>query len=155
VTVELVLGDMWSIRADAYCIPTNSTLNGRGRAVMGAGVAKDARDRFPGADSYLGLALAANGHCTQVIGEFVSFASKLMPVVLVSFPTKTDWWKPSTAELIAKSAVELMDLVDREGWERVLLPKPGCGKGGLNWEYQVRPILEDILDARVTVVGLP
>ena len=45
-----VFGDMFSnlvsSRADAVCITTNSKLKSNGRAVMGAGVAKIARDKY-------------------------------------------------------------------------------------------------------------
>ena len=33
----------------------------------------------------------------------------------------------------------------------VLLPKPGCANGGLNWE-QVKPLLEQYLDDRFTII---
>jgi hypothetical protein len=38
--------------------------------------------------------------------------------------------------------------VDRRRWQRVVLPRAGCGNGGLNWEMAVRPVLADILDDR-------
>lgn len=38
-----VVGNMWAIPADAYCITTNGFVKKNGEAVMGAGCAKEAR----------------------------------------------------------------------------------------------------------------
>lgn len=54
--------------------------------------------------------------------------------------------------LIAQSCLELVALADAHGWRRVLLPRPGCGAGGLDWAHDVRPRLCDLLDDRFTVI---
>ena len=33
------------------------------------------------------------------------------------------------------------------GWSKVLIPRPGCGYGELNWQ-DIKPLLESILDDR-------
>jgi len=53
--------------------------------------------------------------------------------------------------LIRQSARQLVEMADKFGWGSVVLPRPGCGNGGLDWD-DVRPILEAILDDRFTVV---
>ncbi|WP_275451504.1 macro domain-containing protein [Geobacter anodireducens] len=55
---------------------------------------------------------------------------------------------------IRRSAAELRALADREGWTRVIVPRPGCGGGGLAWQ-DVRPLLADILDDRFTMITAP
>jgi hypothetical protein len=58
-------GDIWSVyeQADLFLITTNATLKGNGALVMGRGLARQARDRFPGLDLALGQAIAARcGH---------------------------------------------------------------------------------------------
>ncbi len=52
------------------------------------------------------------------------------------------------------STEELRMLADREGWTRIIVPRPGCGGGGLAWQ-DVRPLLADILDDRFTVIAIP
>lgn len=140
--------------ADAICITTNGERNSRGDAIMGAGVAKQALQRFPGVASLFAAMLRRNGHITQIIGEWAPFspASSKSGTVLVSFPTKHEWRLKADIDLIAMSAVQLMALIEQERWQRVVLPKPGCANGGLDWDTQVRPVLEDLLDERVVVV---
>lgn len=65
---------------------------------------------------------------------------------LVYFKTKYHWKDPSPIELIEKSMAELCDNIDDRGWEKVLLPMPGCTNGGLNWEKDVYPVLMPYLN---------
>jgi hypothetical protein len=44
-----------------------------------------------------------------------------------------------------------MDLADRLGLQTILLPRPGCGNGQLDWA-QVGPAIAPLLDDRVTIV---
>jgi O-acetyl-ADP-ribose deacetylase (regulator of RNase III) len=69
---------------------------------------------------------------------------------LVVFPVKHEWMELADLALIQQSAYELIALADRLEWRRVVLPRPGCGNGGLTWD-QVQPLLWD-LDDRFVVV---
>ena len=42
--------------------------------------------------------------------------------------------------IIARSLRELWQLFACCGWERVYLPRPGCGAGELDWETEVKPL---------------
>jgi hypothetical protein len=72
---------------------------------------------------------------------------------IVAFPTKHHWKNPSDLELIKKSAKELMDLINKNGWTKVYLPRPGTGLGNLEWDV-VKAELEKILDDRVIITYL-
>ena len=125
----------------ATCITTNGvifeTRDGVTKNVMGAGVAGLVRNRYPGCDEVLGLLILANGNKVQ------QFLSK--PVVLIAFPTKNNWKKDSTLQLIEQSAHQLKEWADNHPqFTTIVLPRPGCHYGGLSWE-QVKPILEPIL----------
>lgn len=74
------------------------------------------------------------------------------PYHLVSFPTKDRVSEDSKLPLIVQSATELMNLVEQMDWTIVVLPRPGCGLGGLDWDTQVKPALEPILDDRVIII---
>jgi len=65
---------------------------------------------------------------------------------LVYFKTKLHWKDSTPKRLIDASMAELCDYIDLLGWNSVLLPCPGCQNGGLNWEKDVRPILEPYLN---------
>lgn len=144
-------GDMWDfIESDAYVITTNGDRNVTGGLIMGAGNAKEARDRFPGLDMQLGQLVERDGNRVHVVGV-QDLSGK--PFTIVSLPTKHSYKdKISDLMLIASGLAHLVDLADRKEWLEVIVPQPGTGKGGLNWETQVRPLCEAFLDDRFILV---
>ena len=144
-------GNLWEIDADAICITTNGYITKAGRAVMGRGCALEAKERFPGIDVYLGEQLFTFGNHVISIG----YAEELNTNFdLYSFPVKHHWKKPADLKLIIRSCNELMGIIEYKGYSKVLLPRPGCGNGRLNWEYVKRNI-ESRLDNRVVIVSYP
>lgn len=129
---------------DAICITTNGIIKKNGDAVMGAGIAKTCAQKFPMAQKDLAKGLRANGNIVQVISTTVYG-------LLLSFPTKHHWRDPSDIELIKESCRQLMRLIDEHELNRVLIPKPGCSNGKLDWS-EVEPIISEILDDRVAVI---
>ena len=136
-------GNIWDMDGDAICITTNGYIKNNGEAVMGRGVALEAKQRFPDLAWQLGLKIDEFGNHVQLI--------HLNPF-LYSFPVKHNWWERAELDLIERSAHELMSHIQSARFEHVLLPRPGCGNGGRDWETEVKPILEPILDDRVAVV---
>ena len=72
---------------------------------------------------------------------------------LISFPVKYHWHEPASLELIEQSAALLELFAARQQWKRVVVPRPGCGNGGLEWK-DVKPIIESYFDERFIVVHL-
>lgn len=148
-TLTEIRGDLFQLlkagEYDAACITTNGVLRWNGRAVMGAGVAKACVQHIPNAEALLGSKIRRNGNITQLISTYHG-----RPVF--SFPTKHHWRDPSDIELIKQSCRQLMELIDSLGLQRVLLPKPGCANGGLDWSY-VRGEIAPILDERVVIIS--
>lgn len=120
---------------DAICVTTNGQVKKDGRAVMGAGVAKEAARRYPLIDYNLGKHLAQHGNHVGLIFD--------KPRVY-SFPTKHHWRDDSDIELIKRSAQELVDLTFDQPYERIFIPRPGCWNGNLNWN-DVLAAIEPIL----------
>lgn len=144
-----VSGNLWSGPGDvdALVITTNGFVKKDGRCVMGAGVAKQARDMFPGIDFELGQAIKLEGnHVYPLI-----YHDLYPKVTIVSFPVKHHWKQRADLQLIERSACELRRLADDKHWHKVGLVRPGCGNGQLGWE-DVRPVLERHLDDRFIVV---
>lgn len=164
--------DVWRVffHYDAVCIPTNGFCRRDGDAVMGAGLAAQARHRYPGLANRLGYLLRENGNIVQVmIAE---------PIPLVAFPVKPafqifpcevvkhkegvfhhgdrvpGWACVADLDLIENSARQLLGLVDERAWRRILLPRPGCGAGQLEWA-NVRARLKLLLDDRFFVIDRP
>lgn len=144
-------GDLWTLPADARCITTNGTIRGDGKAVMGRGCAQEARNRYPGLDTYLGLQLHAGGNHVHHLMQDAKEPRPTGIWVLLSFPVKHHWREKADLELIRRSCGELMLLMEVEDWQRVLLPRPGCGNGQLGWD-EVGPAIAPLLDDRVVVI---
>jgi len=150
-----IYGNMFSNEnlnfADAICITTNGIVKKNGRAVMGAGVAKSAAQKFNNIDYDFGQLLLHNGHYTQIIkDEYVNNKK----VSIISFPTKFHFKDKSDLELIEKSVKQLLMLAIRHLWQKIILPRPGCLNGGLNWETEVKPLLKEYLDERFYIISL-
>ena len=136
------IGDIWEYPpTDTIVITTNGSLTKDGRAVIGRGVAKQAVLRFPALAEILGSMIAREGSHVFDLGSGI-----------VSFPVEDTAWSLPDLRIIARSAQELRSLADRSGWRRIIVPRPGCGGGGLAWK-DVRPLLEPWLDDRFTVIS--
>lgn len=133
-------------RNEAVCITTNGIVKRDGKAVMGAGIAKQANDLYF-LDEELANHLLSSGNVPHI------FAKKgRNNCHLISFPTKYNWRDNSDLNLIARSAQLLVELVTRRNITACYLTPPGCGCGKLDWETQVKPVLEPILDDRFVIV---
>lgn len=131
---------------DAFCVTTNGIVKKDGKAVMGAGIALDCRERFPGVDERLAHVLKLNGNNVYHLGSYEHGK-------ILSFPTKNHWRDNSDIELIKRSCIQLQALIDKHGYKKVLLPRPGCSNGKLSWDY-VKKNIENLLSDRVYIVSL-
>jgi hypothetical protein len=135
-------GDIWAYAATAVIvITTNGSLTSDGRAIFGQGVARQAALRFPELAYKLGSLINKNGNHVFDLGAG-----------MVSFPVEETPWSLPDPRIIARSALELRQLADLSGWERIIVPRPGCGGGGLAWK-DVKPLLEPWFDERFVVIS--
>lgn len=135
-------GNIFDASADAVCVTTNGVICRTG-AVMGAGIAKEANMRYHLSNS-LAAKLKAGGNHVYDLGIYDNKH-------ILSFPTKNHWRDASDIDLIKKSCKELVDLANTNNWSEVLLPPVGCGCGGLDFNTQVKPVLEAIFDDRFVI----
>lgn len=126
-------GDFWHIRGDLFCVTTNGATRISGDAVMGKGVALQARRKYPDIEIELGKLIRLYGNHVFHLGHRI-----------ISFPTKHHWRQDSDIKLIKRSATELVMLLENNPVRRVLLTRPGCGNGNLKWD-DVKPAIQDIL----------
>ena len=138
-----VAGDIWEYRNEGVIVITASgSLTRDGRAVFGRGVARQAAHRYPHLAEVLGRLLAGKGNHVFDLGNGI-----------VSFPVEETAWSHPDLRIIARSAEELRLLADSSGWTRIVVPRPGCGGGGLAWE-DVRPRLSPWFDERFVVISV-
>ncbi|HIJ89052.1 MAG TPA: ADP-ribose-binding protein [Desulfuromonadales bacterium] len=135
-------GDIWAYAPPAVtAITTNGSLTSDGRAIFGRGVARQAALRRPELAYKLGSLIKEKGNHVFDLGAGV-----------VSFPVEESPWSLPDVRIIARSAQELRQLADLSGWEKIIVPRPGCGGGGLAWE-DVRPLLVTWFDDRFVIIS--
>lgn len=137
-----VFGDLWDYLGIApVCITTGGMVTPRGECAMPRGCARQARDRFPELAGQLGRLIREKGnHVHELDGG------------LISFPVENSPFEVPGPGLIERSCGELLALVDNRGWPQVVVPRPGCGGGGLQWA-EIKPILEKYFDDRFLIVS--
>ncbi|PLX97625.1 MAG: ADP-ribose-binding protein [Desulfuromonas sp.] len=136
-------GDMWSFLDQAIiAITTGGSVSRSGRCAMPRGCAAQARERFAGLDEQLGALIRQGGNHVYLLDHG-----------LVSFPVEHTPYEVPSLALIEQSCCELLELTNANGWSCVVVPRPGCGGGGLSWK-DVRPILERYFDDRFTIISI-
>lgn len=114
--------------SEAVAFVNTVNLNG----VMGKGVALQFKQRFP-------MNFKAYRHACQAgeigIGKLLAvyeqdtFGNRL----IINFPTKTDWRRPSEYAYIESGLEDLRRLITEMNIPSVAVPPLGAGNGGLNW----------------------
>ena len=140
--MKYVNGNLWDFHSTGpVCITTNGVIKKDNTLVMGAGIALQAKERFP----------SIPGTLADLVRVYGNHTFYLTVENLFSFPTKDNWWERSDIDLIVRSSKQLVDITDRMGFAQVYLPKPGCANGQLSWPV-VNKVISDILDDRFVVV---
>ena len=138
-----ISADMWSYLDKAIiAITTGGAVSRSGRCAMPRGCAAQARERFPGLDQQLGELIQAHGNHVHCLDHG-----------LVSFPVEHTPYEVPSLALIEQSCSELIRLADEKGWTKIVVPRPGCGGGGLSWK-DVGPIIEKYFDDRFIIISL-
>ena len=139
-----IVGDIWEQKCDWLCITTNGIIDKRGSAVMGKGIALQAKQRFSGIEKILAKKIQEKGNIVSSL--FYDIADQKW---IISFPTKNDWRDKSDINLIENSAEQLKQHFDKycsthKNKPIVMLPRPGCSNGQLDWK-DVKKVIEPIL----------
>ena len=160
-------GNMWNEYndCDGFVITTNGYTKRNNAAVMGRGIARQAKDSIPGLDMLLGHKIIENGNITQwVTDKIIALPVKHTSEECVGdnvvkhlehryelYQEVPGWACKASLFLIEHSIQELVILADTYNLKRIVLPRPGCGAGELKYQEQVRNILIQYLDDRFEV----
>jgi O-acetyl-ADP-ribose deacetylase (regulator of RNase III) len=108
--------------------------------VMGKGIALTFKNKYPNMfNSYKTI-------CDKQLlspGKLLLY-TKETPWIL-NFPTKNHWKNPSKIEYIEEGLRKFVEIYKEKGITSIAFPLLGCANGGLNWEEQVKPIMEQYL----------
>jgi hypothetical protein len=134
---------MWSVyqEADLFLISTNSTVTRKGALIMGRGIAKEARDRFPGLDKALGYQIYRRCGSLGVYGLLIS--PRWPAARLGAFQVKTEAMQAASLTLIQHSTTALCAWCQEHPQAGVHLNFPGIGAGRLRREL-VLPLLRQL-----------
>ena len=100
---------------------------------MGRGCAKEASEKYPWLRKEYGKKIKTHG-------DVVIFFNKDK---LIMFPVKKSPYEIASIEMIKRSCSMLnVWFIDEFITEKVIIPRPGCGAGMLDWN-EVKPIIEE------------
>lgn len=105
--------------------------------VMGKGIAKDFKNIYPEMFTQY-----------QVICERKQFdvgklwLYKTPHKWILNFPTKKHWRQPAKPEYIEAGLKKFVNTYADKGITSISFPMLGCGNGELDWDSQVRPLME-------------
>ena len=64
---------------------------------------------------------------------------------ILNFPTKKHWRGKSKIEYLEAGLRKFADTYDEKGIDSISFPMLGCGHGGLDWEEEAQPLMEEYL----------
>lgn len=165
--MRIIYGNLWDFvdKVDALCITTNRFVKKDGSAVMGKGCALEAKIKYSGIEYKLGGKITQGEKSTTIIWKkpiILSFPVK--PDELVCKSPETDivshmrskftigekipgWACKADLKIIEESAMNLLSITNKEKWNKIILPFPGCGAGELTWK-EVELTINRYLDNR-------
>ncbi|MGB3453758.1 MAG: macro domain-containing protein [Moheibacter sp.] len=136
--IKYVEGNLLESDAQALVNTVNTV------GVMGKGIALQFKNAFP--ENYKTYREAYRNKELRIGKLLIATDKNLISgeKIIINFPTKTDWRKPSEYSYIEDGLVELRKFILEKDIESVALPALGAGNGGLVWE-NVKTLIEKYL----------
>jgi hypothetical protein len=164
-----IKGNLFEQKADAICITTNGFTKANKTAVMGRGCAAEAAKRIPQLPNVLGGLIHRYGNRTMRLGCLNGQTLVSLPVKPITAlcdksnvvshmrhrfepgDTVPGWACVACPDIIVESCRQLVAMTNKFGWKTVILPRPGCGAGELDWS-DIEPLLQEVLDHRFSAI---
>ena len=136
--IKYVEGNLLESDAQALVNTVNTV------GVMGKGIALQFKNAFP--TNYKIYRKACDNEELSVGKLLITTEENLVSgkKIIINFPTKTDWRKPSEYNYIENGLLELRKYIVDNNIESVALPPLGAGNGGLDWN-KVKTLIEKYL----------
>jgi len=139
--IRFVQGNFFDYKADIRINTVNCV------GVMGAGVALLFKNKYPEMNTeYVklcnqGLIRPGRPHVWKSKNLFSESSED---VVIINFPTKDDWKKPSEYSYIIDGLKWLKTYLQDKPNSIITIPALGCGHGGLDWEKVKEMIIDNL-----------
>ena len=136
--IKYITGNILESNAQALINTVNTV------GVMGKGIALQFKKAY--LSNFKAYAEACKRKEIDVGKLFVTRDSNLISgeKIIINFPTKRDWRKPSEYSYIENGLNDLVKIIEKEQIKSVAIPPLGAGSGGLEWE-KVKKIIEQKL----------
>ena len=136
--IKYITGNILDSSAQALV----NTVNTMG--VMGKGIALQFKKAY--LNNYKAHEKACDNKEVQVGKMFVTLDSNTTTGerIIINFPTKTNWRKPSEYKYIEDGLENLIKVINEKEIKSIAIPPLGAGNGGLNWE-KVKKIIQQKL----------
>ncbi len=136
--IKHIKGNILESKAQALVNTVNTV------GIMGKGIALQFKKAFP--NNYRAYVDACKNKNIDIGKLFVFTDSNMLSgeKIIINFPTKIDWKKPSEYEYINKGLDNLITIIKSYNIKSIAIPPLGAGNGGLEWE-KVKKILNEKL----------
>lgn len=132
--IQYIKGNLFTSNAKVIVNTVNTV------GVMGKGIAADFKKYYP--EMFNEYKKKCNSGELD-IGKL--FLYKTPNKWILNFPTKKHWRGKSTLEFIEQGLKKLVNDAIKLQITDIAMPKLGCGNGGLEWETEVKPLVEKYL----------
>jgi O-acetyl-ADP-ribose deacetylase (regulator of RNase III) len=138
--IKYVVGNVLESSASVLVNTVNTV------GVMGKGIALQFKNTFP--NNFRAYSQACKAGDIAIGKLFMSMDSNITTgeKLIINFPTKTDWRKPSEYSYIEAGLIDMVRIIKEKSIKSIALPPLGAGNGGLDWE-RVKKIIENILSS--------
>lgn len=136
--IEYRHGDITKAEVEAIINTVNTV------GVMGKGIALSFKKEFP--NNYKAYKEACKKGEVRTGRMFVTPSGRILPRLIINFPTKEHWRNPSKYEYIEEGLKDLILVIKRENLKSIAIPPLGSGNGGLDWAKVKDMILDKFQD---------
>ncbi len=135
--IKFLTGNILESEAQALVNTVNTV------GIMGKGIAMQFKKAFP--ENFKAYIKACKNKEIDIGKLFVFKENNLSgEKIIINFPTKKDWRKPSEYEYIEKGLDDLIRVIKEYHIKSIAIPPLGAGSGGLLWE-KVKTIIQNKL----------
>lgn len=137
---------------DGIVCTINQMIKKDGCLIMGAGIAKQFAEKFPKLPEIWGDHVQnKQSYITTIFTPLNKLGYENQDKYVIGLPTKIHFAYNSDIGVIKNSCAVLRAGIEALGLQKVLMPKPGCGLGKLEWD-NVKSEIESFLNSDKIVV---